>query len=43
MARLLPELTKHTNKPILTSPESGVERAINILQNLCRKKAKGLF
>jgi len=31
MARLLAELKKHTNKPILTSPESGVERAINIL------------
>jgi Asp/Glu/hydantoin racemase len=31
MARLLPELKKLTNKPILTSPESGVERAINIL------------
>jgi len=31
MARLLPELKKLTNKSILTSPESGVERAINIL------------
>ena len=31
MARLLPELKKLTNKPILTSAESGVERAINIL------------
>ena len=39
MARLLPELKKLTNKPILTSPESGVERAINILyQNLYIKK-----
>ena len=44
MARLLPELKKLTNKPILTSPESGVERAINILyQNLYIKKAKGLI
>ena len=31
MARLLPELKKLTNKPILTSPESGIKRAINIL------------
>jgi len=31
MARLLPKLKKLTNKPILTSTESGVERAINIL------------
>ena len=38
MARLLPELKKLTNKPILTSPESGVERAINILQNQYSKK-----
>lgn len=43
MARLLPKLEKLTNKPILTSTESGIERAINILKNLCRKKAKGLF
>ena len=33
MARLLPKLKKFTNKPILTSTESGIERAINILQN----------
>ncbi|MHA1305131.1 MAG: aspartate/glutamate racemase family protein [Candidatus Heimdallarchaeaceae archaeon] len=31
MARLLPKLEELTNKPILTSTESGVERAINIL------------
>ena len=43
MARLLPKLKKLTNKPILTSTESGIERAINILQNLYIKKAKGLF
>lgn len=41
MARLLPKLGKLTNKPILTSTESGIERAINILKNLYRKKAKG--
>ncbi|HZK11177.1 MAG TPA: aspartate/glutamate racemase family protein [Atribacterota bacterium] len=36
MARLLPKLRKLTNKPILTSPESGVERAINILsKSMC--------
>jgi len=33
MARLLPKLKKLTNKPILTSTESGIERVINILQN----------
>lgn len=39
MARLLPKLKKLTNKPILTSTESGIERVINILyQNLCLKK-----
>jgi len=43
MARLLPRLEKLTNKPILTSTESGIERVINILQNKCRKKAKRLF
>jgi len=44
MARLLPKLKKLTNKPILTSTESGIERVINILyQNLYIKKAKGLF
>ena len=31
MARLLPKLKKLTKKPILTSTESGIERAINIL------------
>lgn len=31
MARLLPKIKKLTNKPILTSTESGVERAINVL------------
>lgn len=43
MARLLPRLEKLTNKPILTSTESGIERVINVLQNQYRKKAKGLF
>jgi len=38
MARLLPKLEKLTKKPILTSTESGIERAINIL-----KETKGLF
>ena len=32
MARLLPKLKKLTNKPILTSTESGIERAISILK-----------
>ena len=41
MARLLPELKKLTNKPILTSPESGVERAINILsKSICLKNER---
>lgn len=40
MARLLPKLEKLTNKPILTSTESGIERAINILKNLYRKKLR---
>ena len=36
MARLLPKLKKLTNKPILTSTESGVESAINILsKSIC--------
>ena len=34
MARLLPRLEKFTNKPILSSMQSGVERAINILSRL---------
>jgi len=38
MARLLPKLKKLTNKPILTSTESGIERAINILQNQYSKE-----
>lgn len=43
MARLLPKLENITTKPILTSAESGIESAISILQNQCRKKAKELF
>jgi Asp/Glu/hydantoin racemase len=31
MARLLPKLKKLTNKPILTSPESAVEKVISLL------------
>ena len=31
MARLLPKLKKLTDKPILTSPESGVEKAVSLL------------
>jgi len=31
MARLLPKLRKFTNKPILTSPESAVEKVLGLL------------
>jgi len=31
MARLLPKLRKLTNKPILTSPESAVEKVLGLL------------
>ena len=31
MARLLPKLIKLTNKPILTSPESAVEKVMSLL------------
>lgn len=31
MARILPKIKKITDKPILTSPESGIKRAIEIL------------
>jgi len=43
MARLLPKLKKLTKKPILTSPESGVERAINILSKSIRLKNEKEF
>jgi len=31
MARLLPKLIQLTNKPILTSPESAVEKVMSLL------------
>lgn len=34
MSRLLPQLKRFSNKPILASPESGVARAINRLKEL---------
>jgi len=34
MARLLPKLKKLTNKPILTSPESAVEKVVSLLNFL---------
>ncbi|MFZ7132628.1 MAG: aspartate/glutamate racemase family protein [Eubacteriales bacterium] len=33
MARILPKIKKITSKPILTSPESGIVKAINIMKN----------